>query len=627
MSRLPVVVGFGGVNAAGRSSFHQGYRRLVLDALNTKTQVHTLAGLGRMMQLAGPGDDALLFQQHANTIRRHTLTRRIEPQYFDVGAMPLHHRLHLNAETLTVRLRKHDLPRHIPPHWTVQNISDSEVSVIIHNGMEVLMADVHAGAVSSAGQLPSGFDPGSYYSSHHHPRALQLTVFGASDALFSMGIPWDVLRQQIAPDRIAVYASSAHGQLDDFGIGGMMKSPWQGKRNSAKQCPLGFAEMPADFINAYILGSVGSTAGILGACATFLYNLERAVTDIRDGRIDFALIGATEAPILPEVIEGYRAMGALGEDAKLLELDRAQGATQVDNTRATRPFGYNAGFTIAESAQFVVLTSDDLALRLGLPIHASVPGVFIHADGYKKSISAPGIGNYFSLGKAVALGREMLGDAALRSRTYVQAHGTGTPQNRVTESHVFDQVAGAFGIEDWLVSSIKCYVGHSLGAAAGDQFMAALGVWSDGLVPGIFTLDEVAHDVHRQHLHFSQQHVECGAEGMSACFLNSKGFGGNNATGLLLSPKETQKLLTQRHGTHAISAWRTRCEPGEIQRQAYEQQAQQGRYKPLYRFGENILTGKDLHISDKEIIVPGLNLAVKLHPDESYSAYRKPPTA
>ncbi len=622
MSRLPVVVGFGGINAAGRSSFHQGYRRLVLDALSRQNTHDTLAQLGRLMRLEA-ADASSLVQEHEATIRRHTLMRRIEPQYFDVSAMPLHQRMHLNAEALSFRLRKRDLPRQIPSHWSVQVISDTEVSVTVREGMEILVPDTQPFSVSSAGQLPTGFDPAAYYPSRHHPRALQLTVFGASDALHSTGIPWDTMRRKVAPDRVAVYASSAHGQLDDYGTGGMMKSLWQGKRNTAKQCPLGFAEMPADFINAYILGSVGATAGILGACATFLYNLERAVTDIRDGRVDFALIGATEAPVLPEVMEGYRAMGALGEDAKLLELDSAKGLQRVDNTRATRPFGYNAGFTIAESAQFIVLTSDDLALELGLPVHGSVPGVFVHADGYKKSISAPGIGNYFSLGKAVALARDILGEKTMREHTYVQAHGTGTPQNRVTESHVFDSIAGAFGIEQWLVSSIKCYVGHSLGAAAGDQFMAALGVWSEGFVPGIFTLDEIAHDVHRQHLRFSQSHVECGTTGMAGCFINSKGFGGNNASALLLSPQHTLQMLLNKHGQGAITAWQQRCESSEDSRNTYHEQARQGLYSPLYRFGEGVVEGSELNISDTKIGLPGHEYPVTLSPTESYPAYRE----
>lgn len=615
MSRLPVIVGFGGINAAGRSSFHQGYRRLVVDALSGADRRRTLEALARLMRLPETTD--------VDTVLRHTLVRRIEPQYFDVGAIPLQQRLHLSADTLAFRLRRRELPSTLPANWQVTALADDEVLVHVAGGMEALVPDTRPFPVTSAGQLPSGFDPAHHYPSRQHPRALQLTVFGASDALESLGVDWFDLRRRIAPDRVAVYASSAHGQVDDEGFGGMLKAPWQGRRTSARQCPLGFAEMPADFINAYLLGSAGRTGGMLGACATFLYNLERAVADIRDGRIDFAVVGAAEAPILPEVMEGYRAMGALGEDSRLLELDRARGATVVDNRRATRPFGENAGFTIAESAQFVVLASDELALREGLPVHAAVPGVFIHADGFKKSISAPGIGNYLTLGKAAGLARELLGETRLRRETYVQAHGTGTPQNRVTESHVFDSIAGAFGIEDWLVASVKCYVGHSLGAAAGDQLMAALGAWSGGWIPGIFTLDAVAPDVHRRHLRFSQQHVECGPAGMAACLVNAKGFGGNNATALVLGPQEATAMLKQRHGSVALTAWHHRLAASEPARAAAEARADAATPRVTYLFGEGVLAGEDLAVSAEGAFLPGLPLAATFTPAESFPAYRE----
>lgn len=617
MSRLPVVVGFGGINAAGRSSFHHAYHRLVLEALPTALRTRTLDDIAMLMGL-DPGADAALRHQAALA---HTLVRRIEPAYFNVAAMPQHQRIHFDGSGMRFRLRRRDLPHTLPPHWQIDEQGD-HVEVTLSGAQEWLLPDSRPFPVSSAGQLPSGFDASRHYAARQHPRALQLAVFAASDALHSVGMDWEDIRRHVAPDRVAVYASSAHGQVDDNGAGGMLKAPWLGRRTSAKQCPLGFAEMPADFINAYVLGSTGPTAGILGACATFLYNMERAVTDIRDGRVDFALVGATEAPILPEVMEGYRAMGALGEDSALLALDRDKGLNAVDNRRATRPFGYNAGFTIAESAQFVVLTSDALALQLGLPVHASVPGIFVHADGYKKSISAPGIGNYLTLAKAAGLARQLLGDNALRTQTYIQAHGTGTPQNRVTESHVFDSVAAAFGIEQWLVSSVKCYVGHSLGAAAGDQFMAALGQWSAGIVPGIFTLDEVAHDVHRQHLHFSQQHVETGGD-MAACFINSKGFGGNNASALLLGPEQTRQLLQQRHGQAALTRWEAASETCRARATANDARAHEGDYRVLYRFGEGVMDGHDVQIRADALRLPGHDGIVSLDFSASYSAYRE----
>ena len=79
--------------------------------------------------------------------------------------------------------------------------------------------------------------------------------------------------------------------------------------------------MPGDFVNAYILGSVGETAGIIGACATFLYNVKRAIDDIRSGNKRVVIVGNSEAPVVPHVIEGYRVMGALAEDEELKALD------------------------------------------------------------------------------------------------------------------------------------------------------------------------------------------------------------------------------------------------------------------------------------------------------------------
>ena len=49
MSRLPVIVGFGGYNAAGRSSFHHGFRRTVQESLAPQARQETLAGLAQMI--------------------------------------------------------------------------------------------------------------------------------------------------------------------------------------------------------------------------------------------------------------------------------------------------------------------------------------------------------------------------------------------------------------------------------------------------------------------------------------------------------------------------------------------------------------------------------------------------
>ena len=112
---------------------------------------------------------------------------------------------------------------------------------------------------------------------------------------------------------------------------------------------------------------------------------------------------------------------------------------------------------------------------------------------------------------------------------------------------------------------------------------------------------------------------------MAACFINSKGFGGNNASALLVSPQETRRLLRQRHGAQALQRWDADRNRTEAQRQAYEAAADAGVYQPLYRFGENVLTGQDLEITAETIRLPGLATPVSLRGTGDFSAYRENP--
>src|SRR5690606_13710675 len=134
--------------------------------------------------------------------------------------------------------------------------------------------------------------------------------------------------------------------------------------------------------------------------------------------------------------------------------------------------------------------------------------------------------NYVTLGKAAALVKSVLGEESLQQRSYVQAHGTSTPQNRITESHVINETAKAFGITNWPVAAIKCYLGHSQGTSGGDQLSISLGTWKYGYIPGIATMDKVADDVHTSNLRFEQDHIEVGADNLDSILLNAKGFGG-----------------------------------------------------------------------------------------------------
>jgi acetoacetyl-[acyl-carrier protein] synthase len=375
--------------------------------------------------------------------------------------------------------------------------------------------------------------------------------------------------------------------------------------------------MIADFINAYVLGSVGTTGANVGACATFLYNLRQGIQDIRSGKFRAVMVGASEAPLTPEVIEGYRVMNALAEDDALNEIDGIESGP-ADNTRACRPFAENCGFTLSEASQFVILFDDDLAMEMGANIYGSVADVFINADGFKKSIPGPGIGNYITMGKSMGVIRSILGDDAVKHRSYIQAHGTGTPQNRVTESHIFNELAKSFGIQNWPVAAIKSYLGHSLATAAGDQIAASLGVWAHGIIPGIKTIDAVADDVHNSHLEILLDHREIDAEQIDTAFINSKGFGGNNATAAILSPHVTRQMLEKKHGSRALDKRDKLNEKVLENTIAYDAATTAGENKTIYNFGVGVVAGEELELTSDKITIPGYGNSIDLNVDNPY---------
>ncbi|MEX0963674.1 MAG: beta-ketoacyl synthase [Pseudohongiellaceae bacterium] len=634
MARLPVITGFGGINAAGRSSGHHGYRRLVIDALSANA-VHatynSLAALtGQLKQqdgkwLDGGGNEIQLdsyLSQLGPSLREGTLIRGLEKNLFDPDTLLYHRSAALSSATgqaLEFELRRKDLPTPLPSSW---HVAESEKAGMVHvkatESLDVMLKCSRETAVHAAGQLPSGFNPEVLYPARNHPRGLQLTVFAASDAINSLGIDWELVRQKVPADQISVYAGSGMSQLDYNGYGGMMQARLLGKKVTSKQLPLGYAEMPADFINAYLLGNLGTTGTNVAACATFLYNLRQGIRDIQSGTHRVVIVGTSEAPLVPEIFDGFATMGALADDASLRQLDKLSDDEMPDLRRACRPFGFNAGFTLAESAQCIVLFDDELALELGANIYGGINDVFINADGFKKSIASPGLGNYISMAKAAAATRNIIGQEGLATRSYVQAHGTGTLQNRKTESHILNQIAETFGIKNWPIAAVKSYIGHSLASSSGDQIAASLGVWEEGIIPGILTVNEIADDVEHRSIEFLLQHREVGKQAMDAVIINSKGFGGNNASASILAPHIVENMLTKRHGAKTMAKYKSQNEAVRQTSADYDASTLQGENRTIYKFDHNVLGGESIELNTNNIAVAGLAAEISLAIENLY---------
>ena len=227
-----------------------------------------------------------------------------------------------------------------------------------------------------------------------------------------------------------------------------------------------------------------------------------------------------------------------------------------------------------------------------------------------------------TVAKAAALARAMLGDDGLQ-QTYVQAHGTGTPQNRTTESHILNEVAKTFSIKAWPVAGIKSYLGHSVSVAGGDQLAVSLGVWAHGWIPGIKTIDHIADDVYRSHLSILMDHQFVGEQGcdMKAVILNSKGFGGNNATALVLSPLHTMDMLTHKHGVDIIDAYWNKNTLINQAIEATDAKTCEGEERIIYRFGEAVMDQSSVSMTTSSMTLSAFKQTIELPAVNPYEAY------
>ena len=537
--RFPVICSVGGINSAGRSSFDFSYKRLVIDNLDANSKKTLLKDLNSLTnsEISSEKD---IFEK--------TLVRKVNSALFDP---------------------------------------------------DLLMKDVMN--VNAAGQLPEGINLSKMYNSRQHPKGIQMTIFGVTDCLRNMGKDWDTeIKPLLDPKKIGVFSGPAIGQLDYEGMGGLLQSRKIGKRASSKHLSMSLIGMSADFINAYVIGSLGKTGTVAGACATFLYNLDLALKGIKNDELDFSIVGSAEAPINPEITDGFLATTGIADDKKILEMqirNNDDNTEEVDHKNACRPFGDNAGMILGEAAQFVAVTTLEFALENGLKILGGFTDVAINADGFKKSISSPGIGNYITMAQSLS---NTLKIGCSIQESIVIAHGTGTFQNRSTESDVLNRVAEGFKLKNWKVTALKGMLGHTMGPAAGDELITALGIWNHGLIPGINTTKKLADDVLSDNLDFCLNTQEVDKEKVDAIYLNAKGFGGNNGSCGVVSPSFIKSKIDKK----VLKDYEEKLSETEAKRKVYLEESNNGNYDLIYRFKEEILDpSEDMKITKDKISI------------------------
>ena len=99
---------------------------------------------------------------------------------------------------------------------------------------------------------------------------------------------------------------------------------------------------------------------------------------------------------------------------------------------------------------------------------------------------------------------------------------------------------------------------------------------------------------------------------MDVSFLNSKGFGGNNATASVLSPTLTEAMLSKRYGDKAMQEYRNKRETVRATAAEYDKAATAGDLRVIYRFGEGIIEDHEIGIDQKGLKMSSFSNPVNL---------------
>lgn len=216
----------------------------------------------------------------------------------------------------------------------------------------------------------------------------------------------------------------------------------------------------------------GVSLSVMSACATGTHSIGEAFHAIKDGYADAIIAGGTEAVIAPLTIAGFQNMKAL--------------STNEDPETASRPFDKNRdGFVMGEGAGMLVLEEYEHAKARGAKIYAEFAGYGNTCDAHHVTAPDPeGAG----LARAIKIAMAEAGTTD-DDQLYINAHGTSTHLNDLTETMAFKSALGEKAY-DANISSTKSMTGHMLGATGAIEAIVSVLTLREGMIPPTIHLNE-----------------------------------------------------------------------------------------------------------------------------------------
>lgn len=249
---------------------------------------------------------------------------------------------------------------------------------------------------------------------------------------------------------------------------------------------------------ADLLGISGYINTLSTACSSAANSIMLGARLIEQGKLDRVLVGGTDA-LTSFTINGF-------------------GSLMIYDSEWCRPFDdTRAGLNLGEAAGFLLLESEKSLTVTGNKVICELTGWCNAADAYHQTASSPdGKGATFAIKGALA-------KAQLRPEqiSYVNAHGTGTKNNDLSESTALINV---FGKEVPPFSSTKAFTGHTLAAA--------------GAIEAVYSVLAITEGMYLPNLNYNTPLEETGLVPVTEVtraevkhvLSNSFGFGGNNSS-------------------------------------------------------------------------------------------------
>lgn len=354
---------------------------------------------------------------------------------------------------------------------------------------------IKLGAFNALPQYRVGVVP---YSNDELKEQFGLSTDGSRTALLGMIAAKEAFKSHELNDEIRT------GIISGTSVGGMDTSEkeYQTFLETSKHNPLNYRHHASGTSSEQIaaeLGIDGFVNTISTACSSAANALMMGARMIRNGVLDRVIVGGTDG-LSSFTISGFKSLMIFDEEW----------CRPFDETRKGLNLGEGAGFLVLESAKSLGITKKTPLAKLTGWSNAS--------DAFHQTASSPnGFGATLSMREALKIANLNPADI-----DYINAHGTATPNNDLSESHAIKTI---FGDQIPPFSSTKAYTGHTLAASGG--------------IEAVFAILAIQHGFLFPNLNFSTPIEETGLvpqlkfeenKGVKHVLSNSFGFGGNNST-------------------------------------------------------------------------------------------------